>query len=154
MTRPVKIDKRELQREFNNSTCTLRELASQTGASYSLITKLASSEKWIEQRKEHQEQAAKLRVMDLPVSTCTPHQHVERSLMTGEQIRQLLIEATAAIRSGDVRSLKTLVDAWASWDNQMRKTHKLDEQNTKTQINVALLSSLPDTPNYINATPP
>ncbi|MDB4663681.1 hypothetical protein OAE74_01700, partial [Verrucomicrobia bacterium] len=117
-------------------------------------TKLASSENWEDGRQEQRLQSAKAGKSNLPAPSCTARQHVDRSLLAGDQIHQLLKEAAAAIRAGDIRSLKTLVDAWASWDNQMRKTHKLDEQNTKPQINVALLSSLPDTPSYINATPP
>ena len=55
-----------------------------------------------------------------------------------------------SIKVGDIRSLKTLVDAWSSWDNQMRKAHRVDEEKTEPLINIQLLASLPDEPNYID----
>ena len=54
----------------------------------------------------------------------------------------MIREATAAIKVVDIRSLKTLVDAWSSWDNQMRKAHNLDVQSGESVVNIALLSSL------------
>ena len=135
-------DGEKLKTDFVTSTCTLRELASRSGASYSLVTKLASSEKWSKQRDKHRETVARQSVNVLPPAT-SPQQHVERSILTGDQIHQLLKEATAAIKFGDIRSLKTLVDAWSSWDNQMRKTHRLDEQKDGAPIvNIHLLSAL------------
>ena len=72
----------------------------------------------------------------------SPQQHIDRSVGIGDQIHQLIREATAAIKVGDIRSLKALVDAWSSWDNQMRKAHKLDEQSSDPVVNIAVLSSL------------
>ena len=86
----------------------------------------------------------------MPVSSCTPQQHVDRSLLAGEQIHQLLNEASATIRAGDIRSLKTLVDGWASWGNQMRKNHRLAEgqSHQSPTVNVQLLASLPNEHTY------
>ena len=156
MSRPVRINKEELRDEFINSTCTLRELASRTGASYSLVTKLASSERWADKRQEQRLQFARTRERGLPESTCTAQQHVNRSLLAGDQIHQLLNEASAAIRAGDIRSLKTLVDAWANWDNQMRKNHRLGEEQSQQLpiVNVQLMASLPNEPSYSITPPP
>jgi hypothetical protein len=55
-----------------------------------------------------------------------------------------------SINVGGIRALKTLVDAWSSWDNQMRKAHRLDEEKSEPLINIQLLASLPDEPNYID----
>ena len=156
MSRPARINKEELRKEFINSTCTLRELASRKGASYSLVTKLASSEKWADKRQEQRLQRSRARESDMPISACTPQQHVDRSLLAGEQIHQLLNEASAAIRAGDIRSLKTLVDAWANWDNQMRKNHRLGEEQSQQSpiVNVQLMASLSNEPIYTIPTSP
>ena len=154
MGRPKKVDSASIKNDFITSSCTLGELANRNNVSYSLVTKLASKGKWFEKRDTERKRIAEETGRNFPKLPATAQQHLDRSLITGDQIHHLLKEAAAAIRVGDIRSLKTLVDAWSSWDNQMRKTHKLDEQNTKPQINVALLASLPDTPSYIDAIPP
>jgi hypothetical protein len=142
MGRQRLFDAEKLKADFVTSTCTLRELASRNNASYSFVTKLASSEKWSEQRDKHREASVKLAVEVVPPAT-SPKQHIDRSLLTGDQIHQLLREAMAAIKVGDIRSLKTLVDAWSSWDNQMRKTHRIDEQSSNVPVvNIHLLSAL------------
>ena len=151
MSRPKTVDSEALKEDFITSACTLRELASRHDASYSLVTKLASKEKWSQQRNEGRKALAKDIRSLAPVS---PECHVERSKITGDQIHHLMTEAMAAIKSGDIRALKTLVDAWASWDNQMRKTHRLDDgRDDKPIIDIHILSSLPDTPTYIDDAP-
>jgi len=77
-------------------------------------------------------------------------QHIDRSIDTGNQLHQLIQRAANSIKVGDIRALKTLVDAWSSWDNQMRKAHRLDEEMSEPHINIQLLASLPDEPNYID----
>ena len=141
MARSRVFDEHQLKEDFLTSTCTLKELATRHNASYSLVSKYASSQNWKRQREEHRKAAARGSV-EIVEPTCSPQQHVDRSVATGDQIHQLIREATAAIKAGDIRSLKTLVDAWSSWDNQMRKAHKLDEQSGDPVVNIAVLCSL------------
>ena len=83
-----------------------------------------------------------------PKSVAT--QHNDRSIVTANQLHRLIKEAMTSIKVGDIRVLKTLVDAWSSWDNQMRKAHRVDEEKSEPLINIQLLASLPDEPNYID----
>ena len=78
-------------------------------------------------------------------------QHIDHSIDTGNQLHQLIQRAANSIKVGDIRALKTLVDAWSSWDNQMRKTHRLDEEKSESLINIQLLASLLDEPKYIHS---
>ena len=141
MPRPRVFDEDKLKEDFLTSTCTLKELATRHNASYSLVSKHASSQNWTKQREEHRKATARDSV-EMMEPACSPQQHIDRSVGTGDQIHQLIREATAAIKAGDIRSLKTLVDAWSSWDSQMRKAHKLDEQSGDPVVNIAVLSSL------------
>ena len=79
---------------------------------------------------------------DIIQSESSAKQHVDRSIDTGKHLHQLIREATESVKVGDIRALKTLVDAWSSWDNQMRKAHNLDVQSGESVVNIALLSSL------------
>ncbi len=157
MGRPKVFDTAKISEDFINGFSTLRALAQESGVSYSYLSKLASSGRWTAKRRERRmsvaEERAASRVGELasqtlrdPASTKLPNEHVGRSLYTGERIHQLLSDTTEAVAAGDVRALKTLVDAWAGWDNQMRKNHRLDEEavNSAPVVNIALLSALPD----------
>ncbi len=157
MGRPKIFDTERIREDFINGFCSLRALAKDSGVSYSYISKLASSERWSAKRRERRmsvaEERAASRVGELalqtlrdPVVAKSPKEHVGRSLYTGERIHQLLSDTTEAVAAGDVRALKTLVDAWSGWDNQMRKNHRLDEEgaNSAPVVNIALLSALPD----------
>ena len=141
MPRSRVFDEHQLKEDFLTSTCTLKELATRHNASYSLVSKYASSLNRVKLREEHRMSSARDSV-EIMEPACSPQQHIDRSVGTGDQIHQLIREATAAIKVGDIRSLKTLVDAWSSWDNQMRKAHKLDEQSGEPVVNIAALSSL------------
>ena len=87
---------------------------------------------------------------DIAQSESLAKQHVDCSINTGKNLHQLIIDATESVKVGDIRALKTLVDAWSSWDNQMCKTHRLDEEKSESLINIQLLASLPDEPKYID----
>ena len=150
MPRPRVFDESVLRKEFLSSSCTLKELASRHNASYSLVSKLASRQNWTKEREDYRKTSIKNSVAIVePVSS--PQLHIDRSVCTGDQIHQLIREATAAIKVGDIRSLKTLVDAWSSWDNQMRKAHRLDQIKGEPLFNIQLLASLPDEPTYIDS---
>jgi hypothetical protein len=155
MGRPKIFDTAKIREDFINGFSSLLALAQESGVSYSHLSKLASSEKWAAKRKDRRASAAEAarRGSELasssvrdPATTKSPKEHVGRSLYTGERIHQLLSETTEAVAAGDVRSLKTLVDAWAGWDNQMRKNHRLDDEAAISTpvVNIALLSALPD----------
>ena len=157
MGRPKIFDTAKIREDFINGFSTLRALAQESGVSYSYLSKLASSERWAAKRRDRRmsvaEERAASRVAELarktfrdPAGTKSPKEHVGRSLYTGERIHQLLSDTTEALVAGDVRALKTLVDAWSGWDNQMRKNHRLDVvgANSAPVVNIALLSALPD----------
>jgi len=148
MPRPRVFDESVLKEDFLSSSCTLKELASRHNASYSLVSKLASTQNWTKKREEYRKTIARTHIgVVQPEFVAT--QHIDRSICTGNQLHQLIQEATKSIKVGDIRSLKTLVDAWSGWDNQMRKAHRLDEEKGESLINIQLLGSLPDEPNYI-----
>ena len=150
MPRPRIFDQSVLREDFLSSSCTLKELASRHNASYSLVSKLASTQNWTKKREEHRKTTARATIGGVQ-SESVATQHIDRSIGTGNQLHQLIQEATNSIKVGDIRALKTLVDAWSSWDNQMRKTHRLDEEKSESLINIQLLASLPDEPKYIHS---
>ena len=149
MPRPRLFDESALREDFLSSSCTLKELASRHNASYSLVSKLASRQNWTKKREEYRKTAFRADIAFAhPESVAT--QHIDRSIVTGNQLHRLIKEAMTSIKVGDIRALKTLVDAWSSWDNQMRKAHRLNEEKSEPLINIQLLASLPDEPNYID----
>jgi hypothetical protein len=150
--RPKVFDTEKIREDFINGHSSLRALAGKYRVSYSHVSKLASRDGWTARRKEKRLEIAKAaagrRANDggLAGATLSATEHVGRSLGTGERIHQLLSDATAGVGAGDTRTLKTLVDAWANWDNQMRKNHRLDDEAAISApvVNIALLSTLPD----------
>ena len=141
-------DESALREDFLSSSCTLKELASRHNASYSLVSKLASRQNWTKEREKYRETSARVN-LGITQSGSSAKNHVDRSIDTGKHLHQLIREATESIKVSDIRALKTLVDAWSSWDNQMRKAYELDEKRGESVVNVTLLGSLPDVPNYI-----
>ena len=127
-------------RIFDRSFCPLHP---EGAHSYSLVSKLASTQNWTKKREEHRKTTARATIGGVQ-SESVATQHIDRSIGTGNQLHVL---ATNSIQSVD----KTLVDAWSSWDNQMRKTHRLDEEKSESLINIQLLASLPDEPKYIHS---
>ena len=152
MGRPKKFDTEKIREEYISGFMSLRKIADNSEVSYSYISKLASKEKWSKLRRQRVRNKSKKIRAEAKLQTHdsqrknSSNDHIERSLFAGEQIHQLLRETTQAVDVGDVRSLKTLVDAWSGWDNQMRKNHRLDEEgaNGPPVVNIALLSALPD----------
>ena len=152
MGRPKKFDTEKIREEYISGFMSLRKIADISEVNYSYISKLASKEKWsklrrqrVRNKSEKIRAEAKLQTHDSQRKNSS-NDHIERSLFAGEQIHQLLRETTQAVDVGDVRSLKTLVDAWSGWDNQMRKNYCLDDEgvNGPPVVNIALLSALPD----------
>ena len=150
MLRARLFDESARRENFLSSSYTLKELASRYNASFSLVSKLANRENWTEEREKYRKTSARVH-FDIIQSESSAKQHVDRSIDTGKHLHQLIREATESVKVGDIRALKTLVDAWSSWDNQMRKTHRLNEEKSESPINIQLLASLPDEPKYIHS---
>ena len=69
---------------------------------------------------------------------------VSRSLQVGEQLHVLLQQALAALEAQDVRQLKTTIEAWSTWDKQMRTNHHLeDEKSQKPLVDIRVMAALP-----------
>tara|TARA_Y100001934_G_C11702511_1_gene472967 strand:- start:38 stop:544 length:507 start_codon:yes stop_codon:yes gene_type:complete len=145
-----------MRREFLNSNITLRELAKQHGCSYRYVSGLSSQERWYPQRRElkaQQENAATEALVErvatrsaelAQLKAMTAEEHVGRSLQVGEQLNMLLQQALAAVEAQDVRQLKTAIEAWSTWDRQMRANHRLeDKEAQKPLIDINVMAALP-----------
>ena len=145
-----------MRREFLSSDITLRALAQKHGCSYRYVSGLSSTEKWYPQRRELQRQqeaaatdALVERVAErsgqlAKLKALTAEEHVSRSLQVGEQLHVLLQQALAAVEAGDVRQIKTAIDAWAGWDKQMRTNHQIEDKETqKPLIDINVMAALP-----------
>tara|TARA_Y100000588_G_scaffold1874_1_gene2736 strand:+ start:1553 stop:2083 length:531 start_codon:yes stop_codon:yes gene_type:complete len=145
-----------MRREFLNSDITLRELAERHGCSYRYVSGLSSTEKWYPQRRELQrqqeaaatdalvERVAKRSAELAQLKAMTAEEHVGRSLQVGEQLHVLLQQALAAVEAQDVRQLKTAIEAWSTWDKQMRTNHCIeDKEAQKPLIDINVMAALP-----------
>ena len=145
-----------MRREFLTTTTTLRALAQKHGCSYRYVSGLSSTEKWYPKRRELQRQqevaatdALVERVAErsgqlAKLKALTAEEHVSRSLQVGEQLHVLLQQALAAVEAGDVRQIKTAIDAWAGWDKQMRTNHQIEDKETqKPLIDINVMAALP-----------
>ena len=75
MPAPRLFDESALREDFLSSSCTLKELAIRHNASYSLVSKYASSQNWTKQREEHRKATARdsLEIMEparTPLQNC------------------------------------------------------------------------------------
>ena len=151
-----RFDVPKMRREFLSTTTTLRALARKYGCSYRYVSGLSSTEKWYPQRRELQRQqeaaatdALVERVAErsaelAKLKALTAEEHVSRSLQVGEQLHVLLQQALAALEAGDVRQIKTAIDAWAGWDKQMRTNHQIEDKETqKPLIDINVMAALP-----------
>ena len=145
-----------MRREFLSSDITLRALAQKHGCSYRYVSGVSSTERWYPKRRELQRQqeaaatdALVERVAErsaelAKLKALTAEEHVSRSLQVGEQLHVLLQQALAALEAGDVRQIKTAIDAWAGWDKQMRANHCIEDKGIeKPLINIAVMAALP-----------
>ena len=145
-----------MRREFLSSDITLRALAQKHGCSYRYVSGLSSTERWYPKRRELQRQqeaaatdALVERVAErsaelAKLKALTAEEHVSRSLQVGEQLHVLLQQALAAVEAGDVRQIKTAIDAWAGWDKQMRTNHQIEDKETqKPLIDINVMAALP-----------
>ena len=145
-----------MRRQFLSSDVTLRDLAKQHGYSYRYVSGLSSQERWYPQRRElkaQQENAATEALVErvatrsaelAQLKAMTAEEHVGRSLQVGEQLNMLLQQALAAVEAQDVRQLKTAIEAWSTWDRQMRANHRLeDKEAQKPLIDINVMAALP-----------
>ena len=145
-----------MRREFLNSDITLRELAERHGCSYRYVSGLSSRERWYPQRRDlkaQQENAATEALVErvakrsaelAQLKAMTAEEHVGRSLQVGEQLHVLLQQALAAVQAQDVRQLKTAIEAWSTWDKQMRTNHQIeDKEAQKPLIDINVMAALP-----------
>ena len=151
-----KYDTNKIRSDFISGQQTLRQLAEQYGCSYSYLASLSSRERWYPQRRElqrQQEAAATDALVErvavragqlAKLKALTAEEHVSRSLQVGEQLHVLLQQALAAVEAGDVRQIKTAIDAWAGWDKQMRTNHQIEDKETqKPLIDINVMAALP-----------
>jgi len=156
MPAKTRFDVPAMRREFLATNITLRALAEKHGCSYRYVSGLSSTEKWYPKRRELQRQqeaavtdALVERVAErsaelAQLKALTAEEHVSRSLQVGEQLHMLLQQALAAVEAGDVRQIKTAIDAWAGWDKQMRANHCIaDKDIERPLVNISVLAALP-----------
>jgi hypothetical protein len=50
------------------------------------------------------------------------------------------------LEAQDVRQLKTAIEAWSTWDKQMRTNHQIEDKDAqKPLVNIAVMAALPRT---------
>ena len=151
-----RFDVPRMRRDFLNSDITLRELAKRHGCSYRYVSGLSSQERWYPQRRElkaQQESAVTEALVErvaarsselAQLKALTAEEHVGRSLQVGEQLHVLLQQALAALEAQDVRQLKTAIEAWSTWDKQMRTNHQIESEKVeKPLIDINVMAALP-----------
>jgi hypothetical protein len=158
MPRKPKYDRAKIKADFMQSGCTLKELAKRHSTTYRFVAELSSKEKWFEQRDNLQRDAreaataALMKEMDsqseavAKIATKTAEQQVSRSMQTGDRLYTLFQAAVTAMASGDLKEMRTAIDAWVQLDNQMRKIHRIDDNEDKPLVNISVLAALPDNP--------
>ena len=156
MAAKQRFDVPRMRREFLNSDITLRDLAKRHGCSYRYVSGLSSQERWYPQRRELKaeqenavtealvERVAKRSAELAQLKALTAEEHVGRSLQVGEQLHVLLQQALAALEAQDVRQLKTAIEAWSTWDKQMRTNHQIeDKEAQKPLVDINVMAALP-----------
>jgi hypothetical protein len=151
-----RFDVPRMRRDFLNSDITLRELAKRHGCSYRYVSGLSSQERWYPQRRElktQQESAVTEALVErvaarsaelAELKVATAQEHVARSLQTGERLHALLLEGLTAVEKGDARQIKTVIEAWAVWDKQMRQGYQIeDKQQERPLVDINVMAALP-----------
>ena len=155
MANRKKYDWDKLHSEFTRSNISLRDLAKKHDVRYSYLAQKSSKEKWFEQRDAVQAQAreavaeelvrqAEDQNSQLSKIVCKDgEQHMKRSVQTGDKLYTLFEAAVTAMTQGNLREMRTAIDAWVVLDNQMRKIHNIDEKADKPLVNINVLGALP-----------
>jgi hypothetical protein len=158
MAAKKQFDVPKIRRQFLNSDVTLRDLAKRHGCSYRYLAGLSSQERWFAQRRElkaQQESAVTEALVErvaqrsaelAELKVATAQEHVARSLQTGERLHALLLEGLTAVEKGDARQIKTVIEAWATWDKQMRQGYQIEDKDAqKPLVSIAVMAALPRT---------
>lgn len=158
MPRKQKYDRPKIKADFMQSGCTLKELSKRHSTTYRFVAELSSKEKWFEQRDNIQRDAreaatsALMREIDAQsgtvakIATKTAEQQVSRSMQTGDRLYTLFQAAVTAMQQGNLKDMRTAIDAWVQLDNQMRKIHRIDDNEERPLVNISVLAALPDNP--------
>ena len=158
MPRKQKYDRPKIKADFMQSGCTLKELSKRHSTTYRFVAELSSKEKWFEQRDNIQRDAreaatsALMREIDAQsgtvakIVTKTAEQQVSRSMQTGDRLYTLFQAAVTAMQQGNLKDMRTAIDAWVQLDNQMRKIHRIDDNEERPLVNISVLAALPDNP--------
>ena len=145
----------KIRADFMSSGATLKELCKRHECTYRWITEHSAKGKWFEQRqameKEAREHATAALTKQIEaqagelakIQTKTSEQHMERSLQTGDRLYTLFQAAVTAMKEGDLRTMRSAIDAWVSLDNQMRKIDNIESSSDKPLVNINVLAALP-----------
>ena len=70
-------------------------------------------------------------------------QHMARSMQTGDKLYTLFQAAVQAMTQGNMREMRSAIDAWVTLDNQMRKIHNIEDKAEKPLVNINVMAALP-----------
>ncbi len=148
-----RFDLEKMRRDFLSSDLTLRDLAKRHGCSYRYVSGISSAEQWYAKRKDKREATTReelARNAAARAGACAELQalsskdHVDRSIFVGEQLHLLLQQAMTEVGGRDVRQLKSVIEAWAIWDKQMRTNHRLEDSETRAPlVDIYVMAALP-----------
>ena len=154
MANRKKYDWDKLHSEFTRSNISLRDLAKKHDVRYSYLAQKSSKEKWFEQRDAVQAQAreavaeelvrqAEDQNSQLSKIVCKDgEQHMKRSVQTGDKLYTLFQAAVQAMTQGNMREMRSAIDAWVTLDNQMRKIHNIEDKSEKPLVNINVMAAL------------
>lgn len=155
MANKKKYDWEALHGEFTRSNISLRDLAKKHDVRYSYLAQVSSKEKWFEQRDAIQSQAREAVAEEIAKQADDQNsqlskivckdgeQHMKRSLQTGDKLYTLFQAAVTAMTQGNMREMRSAIDAWVTLDNQMRKIHNIEDKSEKPLVNISVLAALP-----------
>jgi len=144
-----------LMKKMYLSGMSLRAICKKYGPSYGYLSSVCSQEKWsadktaFKLRVQNAEQDAQLKELKDNIAViretdvAPPDEHVRRSMQAGDKLGELIQCGIDAVRSSDGRGLKTAVETWQTWDNQMRKNHGIDSNEEQPQVSINVMASLP-----------
>ena len=143
------------KRLFISGEMSLRAISKKYGVSYGYLSAQSSRNQWAKEKAsmdvkvQNAEQEAELKKLKENLSNIqnnevsTTDQHVRRSMQTGDKLGELLQCGIAAVKQQDWRNLKTAVETWVSWDNQMRRNHGVEGAEEAPSVNINVMASLP-----------
>jgi len=155
MAAKKKYDWEALHGEFTRSSISLRDLAKKHKVSYPYLAQKSSKENWFEQRETINAQAREAVAEEIAKQADDQNsqlakivckdgeQHMARSMQTGDKLYTLFQAAVQAMTQGNMREMRSAIDAWVTLDNQMRKIHNIEDKAEKPLININVMAALP-----------